>query len=76
MKKNSLCCLERVQQELLLSNLLIHKIREGALKIKEITYISSEAFMAGEMKHGPIALINSEETDNKLKTKGSLKIYC
>ena len=34
--------------------------REGALKIKEITYISSEAFMAGEMKHGPIALIDSE----------------
>jgi hypothetical protein len=30
--------------------------------------------MAGEMKHGPIALINSEETDNKLKTKGNIKL--
>jgi glucosamine--fructose-6-phosphate aminotransferase (isomerizing) len=31
--------------------------KEGALKIKEITYIHAEAFSAGEMKHGPIALI-------------------
>ncbi|WUR03269.1 glutamine--fructose-6-phosphate aminotransferase 1 (GFA1) [Vairimorpha necatrix] len=30
---------------------------EGALKIKEITYIHSEGIMAGELKHGPIALI-------------------
>jgi glucosamine--fructose-6-phosphate aminotransferase (isomerizing) len=29
------------------------------LKIKEITYIHAEAFSAGEMKHGPIALIES-----------------
>lgn len=33
--------------------------KEGALKIKEITYIHAEAFCAGELKHGPLALINS-----------------
>jgi glucosamine--fructose-6-phosphate aminotransferase (isomerizing) len=31
---------------------------EGALKLKEISYIHAEAYPAGEMKHGPIALIN------------------
>ena len=31
---------------------------EGALKLKEITYIHAEAFPAGELKHGPIALID------------------
>ena len=30
---------------------------EGALKLKELSYIHSEGFAAGEMKHGPIALI-------------------
>jgi glutamine---fructose-6-phosphate transaminase (isomerizing) len=30
---------------------------EGALKLKEISYISTDAYAAGEMKHGPIALI-------------------
>jgi glucosamine--fructose-6-phosphate aminotransferase (isomerizing) len=33
---------------------------EGALKLKEISYIPSEAYSAGEMKHGPIALLDSE----------------
>ena len=33
---------------------------EGALKLKEISYIHSEGYPAGEMKHGPIALINPE----------------
>ncbi|AZV39966.1 glutamine-fructose-6-phosphate transaminase (isomerizing) [Komagataeibacter xylinus] len=32
---------------------------EGALKLKEITYIHAEAYAAGEMKHGPISLIDS-----------------
>ena len=31
---------------------------EGALKLKEISYIHAEAYAAGELKHGPIALIN------------------
>jgi len=34
---------------------------EGALKLKEITYVPAEAYAAGELKHGPIALI-SEDT--------------
>jgi len=33
---------------------------EGALKLKEISYIHAEGYPAGEMKHGPIALINPE----------------
>ena len=33
---------------------------EGALKLKEISYIPSEAYSAGEMKHGPIALLDTE----------------
>ncbi|MBV9756934.1 MAG: glutamine--fructose-6-phosphate transaminase (isomerizing) [Alphaproteobacteria bacterium] len=32
---------------------------EGALKLKEISYIHAEAYAAGEMKHGPIALIDA-----------------
>ena len=34
---------------------------EGALKLKEISYIPTDAYPAGEMKHGPIALL-SEDT--------------
>jgi glutamine---fructose-6-phosphate transaminase (isomerizing) len=33
---------------------------EGALKLKEISYIHAEAYPAGEMKHGPIALLDRE----------------
>ncbi|MCH9646122.1 MAG: glutamine--fructose-6-phosphate transaminase (isomerizing) [Proteobacteria bacterium] len=33
---------------------------EGALKLKEISYIHAEAFPAGELKHGPIALIDKD----------------
>ncbi len=33
---------------------------EGALKLKEITYIHAEGYPAGEMKHGPIALIDKD----------------
>jgi glucosamine--fructose-6-phosphate aminotransferase (isomerizing) len=33
---------------------------EGALKLKEISYIHAEGYPAGEMKHGPIALIDQE----------------
>ena len=31
---------------------------EGALKLKEISYIHAEGYAAGEMKHGPISLID------------------
>ncbi|MBX3617923.1 glutamine--fructose-6-phosphate transaminase (isomerizing) [Nitrosomonas sp.] len=33
---------------------------EGALKIKEISYIHAEAYAAGELKHGPLALVDNE----------------
>jgi glucosamine--fructose-6-phosphate aminotransferase (isomerizing) len=33
---------------------------EGALKLKEISYIHAEGYPAGEMKHGPIALIDRD----------------
>ncbi|MCM2251253.1 MAG: glutamine--fructose-6-phosphate transaminase (isomerizing) [Ramlibacter sp.] len=33
---------------------------EGALKLKEITYIHAEAYAAGELKHGPLALVTSQ----------------
>ena len=49
--------------------------QEGALKVKEISYIHSESYPAGELKHGPIALIEngitvvSIMTDSKLTSK-------
>jgi glucosamine--fructose-6-phosphate aminotransferase (isomerizing) len=33
---------------------------EGALKLKEITYIHAEAYAAGELKHGPLALVDDQ----------------
>lgn len=33
---------------------------EGALKLKEISYIHAEAYPAGELKHGPLALVDSD----------------
>jgi glucosamine--fructose-6-phosphate aminotransferase (isomerizing) len=33
---------------------------EGALKLKEISYIATDAYAAGEMKHGPIALLEQD----------------
>ncbi|MGH2810823.1 MAG: glutamine--fructose-6-phosphate transaminase (isomerizing), partial [Actinomycetota bacterium] len=35
---------------------------EGALKLKEISYLHAEGFAAGEMKHGPIALVDEDVT--------------
>ncbi len=40
-------------------NALFPVALEGALKFKEITYIPSDGYAAGEMKHGPIAMIDS-----------------
>ena len=48
---------------------------EGALKLKEIAYVRAEGYAAGEMKHGPIALIEpgvvvvGVATDNHVKSK-------
>lgn len=45
---------------------------EGALKLKEISYIHAEGFAAGEMKHGPIALIDETVPVIVLCPKNSL----
>ena len=45
---------------------------EGALKLKEITYIHAEGYAAGEMKHGPIALIDENMPVVVIATKGEL----
>lgn len=45
---------------------------EGALKLKEISYIHAEGYSAGEMKHGPIALIDDELPVVVLVPKGPL----
>jgi len=44
---------------------------EGALKLKEISYIHAEGYAAGEMKHGPIALIDEEVPVLVIANKGS-----
>jgi len=46
---------------------------EGALKLKEISYISAEGYPAGEMKHGPIALIDENPWVVCIVTKS--KVY-
>ena len=45
---------------------------EGALKLKEISYIHAEGYPAGEMKHGPIALIDREMPVVVLATKNDV----
>jgi glucosamine--fructose-6-phosphate aminotransferase (isomerizing) len=44
---------------------------EGALKLKEISYIHAEGYPAGEMKHGPIALIDEETPVVILLSRGA-----
>ena len=45
---------------------------EGALKLKEISYIHAEGYAAGEMKHGPIALINPDMPTVAIVPKDSM----
>jgi glucosamine--fructose-6-phosphate aminotransferase (isomerizing) len=45
---------------------------EGALKLKEISYIHAEGFAAGELKHGPIALVDSQTPVVALAPSGDL----
>lgn len=45
---------------------------EGALKLKEISYIHAEGYPAAEMKHGPIALIDAEMPVVAIATKDSI----
>ncbi|MBR2578363.1 MAG: glutamine--fructose-6-phosphate transaminase (isomerizing) [Erysipelotrichaceae bacterium] len=47
---------------------------EGALKIKEITYIHAEAYASGELKHGPIALIETGTPVISLMTQDDLML--
>jgi glucosamine--fructose-6-phosphate aminotransferase (isomerizing) len=44
---------------------------EGALKLKEISYIHAEGYPAAEMKHGPIALIDENMPVFVIATKGN-----
>jgi len=45
---------------------------EGSLKFKEITYIHSEAYPAGELKHGPLALIDERHPSIVLNPEDAL----
>ena len=45
---------------------------EGALKLKEISYIHAEGYPAGEMKHGPIALLDAHVPVVAIATPGSV----
>ncbi len=45
---------------------------EGALKLKELTYIHAEGFAAGELKHGPIALVDERTPTVALAPSGAL----
>ena len=38
---------------------------EGALKLKEISYIHAEAYAAGELKHGPLALVDTQHAGGR-----------
>ncbi len=46
---------------------------EGALKLKEISYLHAEAYPTGEMKHGPIALIDADTPVVAVAPKGALQ---
>jgi len=45
---------------------------EGALKLKEISYIHAEGYPAAEMKHGPIALVDADTPSVFLMTRGAI----
>ena len=45
---------------------------EGSLKLKEVSYIHSEAYASGELKHGPIALITENTPVVALVTQGAI----
>jgi glucosamine--fructose-6-phosphate aminotransferase (isomerizing) len=46
---------------------------EGALKLKEISYIHAEGYGAGEMKHGPIALVQEDYPTVAIATGGEVR---
>lgn len=49
---------------------------EGALKIKELTYMHSEGIMAGELKHGPLALIDNAMPVIMILTRDPVYVKC
>ncbi len=73
-------CIQDISKKLACSDNIIFmgrgidwaSVTEGALKLKEITYIHSHAYAAGELKHGPIALIDDSTTVVCLCTQNSL----
>jgi len=63
----------RASNALFLGRGIMHPIAvEGALKLKEISYIHAEGYAAGELKHGPIALIDRYLPVVVIATEGML----
>jgi glucosamine--fructose-6-phosphate aminotransferase (isomerizing) len=64
--------LTRFNHALFLGRGVLHPIAlEGALKLKEISYLHAEGYSASEMKHGPIALIDEDMATVMLVQRGS-----
>lgn len=49
---------------------------EGALKVKELTYMHSEGIMAGELKHGPLALVDNNMPVIMIVTRDPVYVKC
>jgi len=87
LKKTAEKIIEIDKDPILIGNELSYPIAlEGALKIKEVSYIHSEGFSGNELKHGPIALIekntpvivlesNINSNINEVKSRGAFIIY-
>jgi len=65
------CCVVPLSFFILISN-----STEGALKIKELTYMHSEGILAGELKHGPLALIDQAMPVIMVVTRDSVYPKC
>jgi len=66
----------KIEDSLYLGRNILYPIAlEGALKLKEISYIHAEGYAAGEMKHGPIALIEERVPTVVLAAKETGIIY-
>ena len=46
---------------------------EGALKLKEVSYVHAEGYAAGELKHGPISLLDAEVPLVAIATRSALR---
>jgi glucosamine--fructose-6-phosphate aminotransferase (isomerizing) len=65
--------ISEARSALFLGRGMMHPIAmEGALKLKEITYIHAEGYAAGEIKHGPIALVDEATPVIALAPSGPL----